>query len=305
MFSTVLRRTASHETIPAVAENSGLIERVDRWFEKSARSLPWRSTTPWGVLVSEFMLQQTPVARVEPVWKAWMERWPEPVDLAGDSPGEAVRAWGRLGYPRRALRLHAAAVAITEQHAGEVPSVEEQLLALPGVGEYTAAAVRAFAFGLDSVVLDVNVRRVLARAWSGVAEPPSHLTATERRLAEALSQSSKDPARWAASSMELGALICTKRDPACHNCPLRKACAWQAAGAPESTGPARRQARYEGSDRQARGRILAALRDADGPLATASVLAEVSDTHQAIRALESLVADGLVMELESGEVRLP
>jgi len=177
MFSTVLRRPAQHGTIRAVAKDTGTITAVCSWFEASARDLPWRGASPWGVLVSEFMLQQTPVARVEPQWRAWMDRWPEAADLADEPAGEAVRAWGRLGYPRRALRLHAAAVAITERHGGSVPSKEEELLALPGVGEYTAAAVRAFAFGLPSVVLDVNVRRVLARAWSGVAEPPGHLTA--------------------------------------------------------------------------------------------------------------------------------
>jgi len=163
-----------------------------------------------------------------------MQRWPEAADLAGEPAGEAVRAWGRLGYPRRALRLHAAAVAITENHGGVVPSDEQQLRDLPGVGEYTAAAVRAFAFGLPSVVLDVNVRRVLARAWSGVAEPPGHLTAVERALAEGLAHSADDPAQWAAASMELGAVVCTKREPDCQSCPLLTDCAWQNAGAPKA-----------------------------------------------------------------------
>jgi len=195
-------------------------------------------------------------------------------------------------------------VAITERHGGSVPSQEEELLALPGVGEYTAAAVRAFAFGLPSVVLDVNVRRVLARAWSGVAEPPGHLTAVERALAEGLAHSADDPAQWAAASMELGAVVCTKREPSCQTCPLFTDCAWQKAGAPKGDVPARRQPRYEGSDRQARGRILAALRDADEPLPRGSVLAEVSDEEQAVRALSSLIADGLVVQEATG-LRLP
>lgn len=233
-----------------------------------------------------------------------MDRWPEPVDLAGEPAGEAVRAWGRLGYPRRALRLHSAAVAITEQHGGQVPSGESELLALPGVGDYTAAAVRAFAFGLPSVVLDVNVRRVLARAWSGVAEPPGHLTAVERALASGLAALAADPAQWAAGSMELGALVCTKRNPDCRACPLRARCAWQAAGAPQVDVVTRRQPRFEGSDRQARGRIMAALRDADEPLARSSVLTEVADGEQSERALSSLIADGLVVEEASG-LRLP
>lgn len=250
------------------------------------------------------MLQQTPVARVEPVWRIWLDRWPEPVDLAGEPAGEAVRAWGRLGYPRRAIRLHGAAVAIAERHGGQVPSEESELLALPGVGDYTAAAIRAFAFGLPSVVLDVNVRRVIARAWNGVAEPPGHLTAMERALAEGLAQAADDSARWAAASMELGALVCTKRDPDCGACPLKRRCAWRKAGFPAAVSGTRRQAKYEGSDRQARGRILAALRDADEPLARASVLAEVPDAEQARRALDSLVRDGLVIA-RGGELRLP
>ena len=119
------------------------------------------------MLVSEVMLQQTPVARVVPEWQAWMARWPTPAALADAEPGEVVRQWGRLGYPRRALNLHAAASAIVARHDGRVPEEESALRALPGVGEYTAAAVRAFAFGRRSVVLDTNVRRVLARAVGG------------------------------------------------------------------------------------------------------------------------------------------
>ena len=287
-----------------MAKDTTAVEAVCSWFETSARDLPWRETSPWGVLVSEFMLQQTPVPRVEPQWRAWMDRWPEPVDLAAEPAGEAVRAWGRLGYPRRALRLHAAAVAITEKHGGRVPSDEQDLLALPGVGEYTAAAVRAFAFGLPSVVLDVNVRRVLARAWSGVAEPPGHLTAVERALAQGLAEMAANPAQWAAASMELGALVCTKREPDCTACPLQEGCAWQAAGAPEVDFVVRRQPRYEGSDRQARGRLLAALRDADEPLGRTSLLAEVADGEQAERALSSLINDGLVVDDATG-LRLP
>ncbi len=280
------------------------IQRVCSWFDEAARPLPWRITSPWGVMVSEFMLQQTPVARVEPIWRSWLDRWPEPVDLAGEPAGEAVRAWGRLGYPRRAIRLHGAAVAITERHGGQVPSDEAELRALPGVGDYTAAAIRAFAFGLPSVVLDVNVRRVIARAWNGVAEPTAHLTAVERALAEGLAQVADDPACWAAASMELGALVCTKRDPDCDACPLQHRCAWRKAGFPTAVLSARKQPKYEGSDRQARGKILAALRDADEPLQRQTVLAEVADSEQAQRALDSLLRDGLVIA-KDGELRLP
>jgi len=250
------------------------------------------------------MLQQTPVARVEPVWRSWLDRWPEPSDLAAAPAGEAIRAWGRLGYPRRAMRLHAAAVVITEQHGGQVPSDEGHLRALPGVGEYTTAAVRAFAFGLPAVVLDVNVRRVISRAWNGVYEPANHLTSVERALASTLTEAARDPAQWAAGSMELGAVVCTKREPDCPSCPLQATCAWQHAGAPQPQAATRRQPRYEGSDRQARGRILAALRDADEPLARTPVLAEVPDTEQARRALDSLLRDGLVIE-KGDELHLP
>ena len=163
--------------------------------------------------MSEFMLQQTPVHRVEPVWRDWITRWPTPQALASEPSGAAVRGWGRLGYPRRALRLHATAQQITDNYEGRVPSGEGELRALPGVGEYTAAAIRAFAFGLESIVLDVNVRRVISRAWSGIDEPPSHLSAVERTLADALATAADDPSAWAAASMELGAIVCTKKTP--------------------------------------------------------------------------------------------
>src|SRR3954464_12891716 len=155
---------------------SPLATAVTAWCAGAARDLPWRSpgTTPWAVLVSEVMLQQTPVARVLPAYEAWLERWPAPAALAADAPGEAVRMWGRLGYPRRALRLHACAVALRDRHGGELPADVSALLELPGVGEYTARAVAAFAFGRRVPVVDTNVRRVVARAVAGqgAAGPP-------------------------------------------------------------------------------------------------------------------------------------
>jgi len=295
MLSTLLRRIASHETIRAVAKDTNRVDRVCRWFDRSARPLPWRQTSPWGVVVSEFMLQQTPVNRVEPVWRAWMDRWPEPADLAREPSGEAVRAWGRLGYPRRAIRLHATATAITEDYGGIVPSTEAELRALPGVGEYTAAAIVAFAFGQPSVVLDVNVRRVIARAWGGVDEPASHITAMERTLAQGLTAAASDSAGWAAASMELGALVCTRQQPDCGSCPLQRSCAWRKAGFPTLDVRPRRQPRFEGSDRQARGRILAVLRAADGALTGQHLLAAVADPDQGERALASLQNDGLII----------
>jgi len=297
MLSTLLRGAATHGTIQVVAKDTPRIERVCSWFVDNARPLPWRSTSPWGVLVSEFMLQQTPVSRVEPAWRAWMDRWPEPVDLAGESSGEAVRAWGRLGYPRRALRLHATAVAITHEHGGQVPRDENQLRALPGVGEYTAAAVRAFAFGENAVVLDVNVRRVISRAWSGIDEPPAHMTAAERALAAGLAQSAPDASLWAAASMELGAVVCTKRVPQCPACPVARTCAWRRAGSPALDKAPRRQPRFEGSDRQARGNILRVLRNSVVPLPTSTVLAGMADVDQGERAVNSLLDDGLIVRV--------
>lgn len=210
------------------------------WFEQHARDLPWRrpEAGAWGVMVSEFMLQQTPVSRVLPVYEQWMARWPRPADLAAEPPGEAVRAWGRLGYPRRALRLHGAAQAITERHGGDVPSEHGQLLALPGIGEYTAAAVASFAYGQRHAVLDTNVRRVFARAATGIQYPPNATTAAERKLARALlPEEDERAARWAAATMELGALVCTAKNEDCTHCPIAGQCAWQLAGKPPTRGP--------------------------------------------------------------------
>jgi A/G-specific adenine glycosylase len=195
-------------------DTRALHDAVLDWYDAHARDLPWRgdAATPWSVMVSEFMLQQTPVARVVPVHAAWLERWPAPADLAADTTGEAVRMWGRLGYPRRALRLHAAAVAIVERHDGEVPRSYAELLALPGVGDYTASAVASFAFGQRHVVLDTNVRRVLVRAVSGRELPAPAVTRAERDVATALLPDDEaTAATWAVATMELGALVCTAR----------------------------------------------------------------------------------------------
>ncbi|MEU3555221.1 A/G-specific adenine glycosylase [Streptomyces fragilis] len=294
-------RTDATDTLP-------LHTPVIAWFEANARDLPWRrpEAGAWGVMVSEFMLQQTPVNRVLPVYEQWLARWPRPADLAAEAPGEAVRAWGRLGYPRRALRLHGAAVAVTERHGGEVPSDHAELLALPGVGEYTAAAVASFAFGRRHAVLDTNVRRVLARAVTGVQYPPNATTAAERRLAVSLLPAEEGTAaRWAAASMELGALICTARNESCHRCPIAARCAWLRAGKPEHDGPPRRGQTYAGTDRQVRGKLLAVLRAAEVPVPQAALDAVWEEPVQRARALDGLVADGLVEPLADGMYRLP
>ena len=278
------------------------------WYETNARDLPWRapSATPWSVLVSEIMLQQTPVVRVLPAWEAWMERWPTPAHLAKEPSGEAVRMWNRLGYPRRALRLHACAVAITEEYDGEVPDDHATLLALPGIGSYTAAAVASFAYGQRHAILDTNVRRVLARAETGVEYPPKTQTKAEAALAESLlPPTASVAARWGVAVMELGALVCTARAPHCADCPIAGQCAWKLAGKPAHDGPPRRGQTYEGTDRQVRGKLLAVLRASTEPVVKEALDAVWDDRVQRERALDALVSDGLVDPLDDGRYALP
>ncbi|MEE2521982.1 A/G-specific adenine glycosylase [Pseudarthrobacter sp. J75] len=300
---------------------------VTDWFAAEARDLPWRlpECTPWGVLVSEVMLQQTPVVRVLPVWEDWMSRWPAPADLAAEPAGEAVRHWGRLGYPRRALRLHAAAAAITADHNGEVPAEYERLLSLPGVGSYTAAAVAAFAYGRRQTVVDTNIRRVHARLFTGTALPAQALTAAEMRLAtELLPDDAGLSVRWNAAVMELGAVVCTARAPKCADCPVRAECAWRLAGEPPPSYVPKGQA-WHGTDRQVRGAVMAVLREADSPVTAELFLTPPADlglapegisvplgalhrlsapVEQLDRALQGLLADGLAEMSEAG-YRLP
>ena len=282
---------------------SALLAPVLDWYDEHARELPWRgaAASAWSVMVSEFMLQQTPVARVLPVHEAWLARWPTPGDLAAEPTGEAVRAWGRLGYPRRALRLHAAATAICEHHDGEVPASYDDLLALPGVGDYTAAAIASFAYGRRQVVLDTNVRRVFARAVSGVEFPSTAVTRAERDLAAGLLPD--DPptaATWSVGVMELGALVCAAAAPRCASCPISDQCAWLAEGKPAYTGPPRKAQTWVGTDRQCRGRLLGVLRDSDGPVPRAHLDAVWSDATQRERCLTSLITDLLVVPVGDG-----
>jgi len=252
------------------------------------------------------MLQQTPVVRVVPAWTAWMARWPQPADLAAATPGEAVRQWDRLGYPRRALNLHSAALALVERHGGRVPEQEVDLRALPGIGEYTAAAVRAFAFGRRSVVLDTNVRRVLARLVDGDEHPPPSLTVGERARADALVPGDDvAAAHWSAAVMELGALVCTATSPRCSACPVAAVCAWVQAGRPAYDGPPRRVQRFTGTDRQVRGRIMAVLRESEGSVGRSAIEAAWEDAIQRERALDGLVADGLVELVGQDRYGLP
>jgi A/G-specific adenine glycosylase len=285
-----------------------LHERLLDWYAEHRRELPWRSPDAdgWAVLVSEVMLQQTPVTRVLPAYDAWMTRWPSPSALAADSPGDAVRMWGRLGYPRRALRLHAAAVAVDTRHDGALPTTYDELRALPGVGDYTANAILAFAHCRRAVVLDTNVRRVHARLLGGRKLPPVAVTAAERRTAtDLLPEDPHTAATWSVAVMELGALVCRARSPRCPVCPVTDLCRWRMAGSPEYDGPPRRGQTYAGTDRQCRGRILALLRDTDDPVDQDLVTTVWDDAAQRHRALRSLLDDGLVVEGQDGLLALP
>ncbi|WP_353988760.1 A/G-specific adenine glycosylase [Ruicaihuangia caeni] len=281
---------------------------VIAWFGEYARELPWREQgfPAWGILVSEVMLQQTQVARVVPRLAEWLDRWPTPAALAAEPPGEAVRMWHRLGYPRRALNLHAAAVVITERHGGEVPSDVEQLLALPGVGDYTARAVASFAFGERHPVVDTNVRRVIARAVAGLAEAgPPRIRADLEAMERLLPTDRRQAQLTNAGVMELGAIVCTARAPRCDGCPINALCAWRAAGYPAYVGPrARGQARFEGSDRQVRGLVMAELRASDIPVTRTELERAWPDAEQLTRAIDTLVRDGLAVS-EGDAYRLP
>lgn len=273
------------------------------WYDEHARDLPWRRTTasPWGVLVSESMLQQTPVARVLPVYESWMERWPTPASLAGSPVGDAIRAWGRLGYPRRATRLHSAATVITDLLGGTVPDTYDALRALPGVGDYTASAVLAFAFGRRRAVLDTNVRRVLARVVTGAEFPPNAVTSAEKAVAvRLLPDDEPAAATWSVALMELGALVCTAATPACAVCPLRSSCVWRLAGRPAYDGPPRRGQSWDGTDRQCRGRLMALARDAEGSVPVQAMERAWPESGQRTRCLASLVADGLLVPSGGG-----
>lgn len=278
------------------------------WYETNARDLPWRApnASSWSILVSEIMLQQTPVVRVLPAWEAWMERWPTPAHLAKEPSGEAIRMWNRLGYPSRALRLHACAVVISEEHGGRVPDDHATLLSLPGIGAYTAAAVASFAYGQRHAILDTNVRRVLARAETGIEYPPKTQTKAETALAESLlPPTASVAARWGVAVMELGALVCTARSPRCADCPIAGQCAWKLAGKPAHDGPPRRGQTYAGTDRQVRGKLLAVLRGSREPVVKDALDAVWDDHVQRERALDALVSDGLVDPLDDGRYALP
>jgi A/G-specific adenine glycosylase len=283
-------------------------QEIIDWYETNGRDLPWRRPgfTPWGALVSEFMLQQTPVARVIPRLDEWLQRWPTPAALAAAPVSDAVRAWANLGYPRRALWLHACAVTIVRDYGGSVPREVDALLALPGVGAYTARAVAVFMFGAHEPVVDTNIRRVIARHSIGQAEPGPPREKPDMEAMRGLLPSPELSPTFNIGVMELGALVCTARNPDCEACPIRATCAWRQAGYPAHDGPTKaRQKKYEGSDRQARGAILAVLRAAPGAVDRTSIDAAWSDAAGRGRALAGLLNDGLIVLETSDTFGLP
>lgn len=276
------------------------------WWEGQRRQLPWRETRdPWAVLVCEVMAQQTQVARVAERWAPFVERFPTPLVCAEAPLSEVVRWWSGLGYNRRAVNLHRCACEVVERHGGQLPGTLPELLALPGIGPYTARAVLAFAFESDHAVVDTNTARVLAR-WEA-----RRLTAREVQAAADGALPSGDAWAWNQAMLDLGAAVCTRRAPRCGECPVSEQCGWARAGWPMpdpadgSSGVSGGQSRFEGSDRQGRGRLVEALRR--GPVAlrdAPSVAGWPGEPGRAERAVATLVADGLAT-VDGDTVRLP
>lgn len=290
------------------ADYGEVIDRLSRWYRQHARDFAWRrpGTSAWAVLVSEVMLQQTPVARVAPVYTAWLARWPDAAALAAAEPGEVIRAWGRLGYPRRALRLHQCSEVIVDEHGGQVPTDLDALLALPGIGAYTARAVATFAYGQRHGVVDINVRRVVARLVTGQAEPGPPSTRRDLAAVEALLPAPAEAAAVAAIAlMELGAVFCTAARPACTDCPISDACSWRRDGYPPYTGPRARTQSFSGTDRQVRGLLMAVIRGTPDPVDRATLDIVWAEPIQRERALRGLIIDGLVAALPDDRFALP
>lgn len=276
--------------------------QIIAWFKANKRDLPWRKSDAWGVLVSEIMLQQTPVQRVLPIYNEWMKRWPNPAALASASPADVITAWGRLGYPRRALRLHECAKVITNELKGQIPDTEVELRKLPGIGEYTAAAMVAFAFGGRSLVLDINIRRLFSRLYRGEEAPSAAPTKSER--VEYLQYiPDKKPHLWAAATMELGALICTAKNPLCGRCPVADQCQWRSLNYPASERVKRTQT-WHGTDRQCRGTVVQALRE-NSSLTKKEIHLLWDVPSQVEKALLTLLDDGLIEERRKNTYSLP
>lgn len=282
-------------------------EQLITWFAANARPLPWRkrNVTAWQILVSEIMLQQTPAARVAPQWEEWIARWPDAASLAAASPADVLRQWNKLGYPNRALRLRETAIIVTREYAGQLPADERLLRALPGIGEYTAAAILAFAYRKRSFVLDTNVRRVLARVYTGAELATGGISALERELADRITPiDNRTAAKWSGAVMEFGALVCTARNPGCSSCMLSTHCAWVKNGSPVLTKRPPTQ-KFTGTDRQVRGKLMAVLRSSEKSVTKSDLDVVWPDAQQRERALDSLVSDGLVDVTRAGRYRLP
>lgn len=304
-------------TNPTAEASRSLLIDLPHWFAAHQRNLPMRAqgVSDWGTLVFEIMSQQTPISRVQPIWLEWMERWPTPADLATASSADIIVAWANLGYPSRALRLKACAAAIVEKHDGEVPLTMKELTLLPGVGTYTASALLAFRHGIRVPVLDTNVRRVLVRFLDGREFPP-HTTPSKAETMRAdalLPEDGHRAAEVSLSLMEFGALVCTQLSPSCDECTISNNCAWALAGFPKDEKRPTPQP-YVGTDRQARGRIMKALRTAhfegtDG-LTKRRVLdvarIDGGDRYQPTRVYRALLKDGMIVYNEDTKrVTLP
>ncbi|MGE0600450.1 MAG: A/G-specific adenine glycosylase [Dehalococcoidia bacterium] len=295
------KTSTSGKSEPAV-----LRRRLQRWYRENGRhNLPWRLTRdPYAVLVSEVMLQQTQVERVLPYYEAWMARWPDFWSLASVPPSEVIREWRGLGYNRRALNLHRLAQAVAREHGGALPQEPGVLLALPGVGAYTASAIRCFARGEQVVVADTNIARVLARAVLGLSSQRDAPGPQLRDAGEALL-----PRRNARDHnlalMDLGAMVCQARTPLCQQCPVRNHCAWFAAGRPRQVTVPAVTPRFETTARFARGRIVDALREC--PASSEALAAMLPESHRAKLPgyLAGLVRDGMVIESSPGTWSLP
>jgi A/G-specific adenine glycosylase len=294
------------DTTPELPAPETVSGRLLPWFDAHNRTeLPWRrpGTTAWGVLVSEVMSQQTQVARSAPVWEAWMKRWPTPADLAAAPTADVLREWGRMGYPRRALRLQECARIVATDHGGVVPADPAELEKLPGIGVYTAAAVAVFHYGRRHAVVDTNVRRVVARLGgqsdAGTATTKADLAAAESLLPE----DAPTAARVSIALMELGALVCKARAPECGTCPVSDVCGFSGQEVP--AGPSRKRQKYKGTNRHVRGEVMALLRDADGPVERERIDAVWPDRGMLDEAVAQLITEGLIGTDESGRFELP
>ena len=279
-----------------------IVEPLLEWARDRLRDLPWRRTRdPWCVLVSEVMSQQTGIDRVVPKYLAFIERFPTPDSCASAPLGEALALWSGLGYPRRCRNLHDAARMIVDRHGGRVPLELEALLALPGVGAYTARAVLSFAAGHDVGVVDTNVARVLSRLLD------SPLGARDaQRVADAVVPAGRSW-EWNQALMDLGSTVCRARRAECDACPVEAWCAWEDGPdpAPASALTSKPQPRFEGSDRQARGRLMRRL--AEGAVRrvdVARVMGLSGDVERAGRLLDALVSERLVVA-DDETCRLP